>query len=71
MVAPGFKKHLVVGKSDDGLGLSVVLETMGSCMPAPFVVKFEDVRIVQEFVCKDNCSTSIVLLPDSSKVNTL
>ena len=58
-----------MGESGDGLGVSVVLEHWG-WPPAPFVVKFENVRVVQTFVNRHGGVIPILLLPDFRGVNT-
>ena len=70
LVAPEYKRHIVMGESGDGLGVSVVLEHWG-WPPVPFVVKFEDVRVVQNFVSRHGCVVPILLLPDFREVKTL
>ena len=69
LVAPEYKKHIVMGESGDGLGVSVVLEPWG-WSPVPFVVKFENVRVVQKFVNRHGDVISMLLLPDFRVVNT-
>ena len=54
-VVPGFKTFVVLGGTEDGLGMKVVRKEMvgrKSLIP-PLVVNFGDVRVLQKFINRD------------------
>ena len=77
LVVPSYKRFVVMGRSADGSGLSLVSEQRegegGSwyryrAFP-PVVVEFERVRVVQGFLNSGGFTTSILLLPDFRGIN--
>ena len=65
-VVPDFKTYVVLGGTEDGLGMKVVRKEMvgrKSLIP-PLVVNFGDVRVLQKFIRRCGSTTDILLLPD-------
>lgn len=77
LVVPSYERFVVMGRSEDDLGLSVVSEQregeegvwyLDRACP-PVMVEFEKVRVVQEFRSSGGCSTNVLLLPDFRGIN--
>ena len=62
-VVPGFKRFVVLDGSEDGLGMRVVRKNMVGLVPS-LVVRFEDVRVLQNFRVGDGDGQKILLMPD-------
>ena len=61
-VAPSFKQFVVLGGTEDGLGMRVVRKEMVGLVPS-VVVGFGDVMVLQPFYC-DGGSSRFFLMPD-------
>ena len=69
LVVPAYWRFVVLGGSEDGLELSLVLERPegaegGWWAPSPVLVKIEEVRVVQEFKHRCGSTTNVLLMID-------
>ena len=66
-VVPRFKTFVVLGGTEDGLGMRLVRKEMVGLVPS-VVVGFGDVRVLQKFYF-DGGSLKILLIPDFRGIN--